>query len=59
MDTKYIVGLVVLVAVIVIVMLVSIGILISKSDSIGSMRFMMGKSKLDKLIDKINNYLNS
>lgn len=59
MDIKYTIGLVVLAIVIVVVLSISLGILIFKSDSIGSVRTMLGKSKLDKLIDKINNYLNS
>lgn len=56
MDNKYIIGIVVLIIVIVLVLGVSIGFLIFKKSSV-DIRTMLGASKLDKLIKKINKYL--
>jgi hypothetical protein len=57
MDKKIIIGIVIAIIVLLLAVFVVGGFLIYKKGSFSNMRVLLGKSKVDKLIDKINSYL--
>ena len=51
------IGIALFVVVIIVVLLSTVGYLFVKKDGFSGVRTMLGKSKIDKLIDKINSFL--
>lgn len=57
METKYIIGIVVAVAILLVIVAVGLGMTAYMKGGFGEIKFMAGESELDKLIKKINSYL--
>lgn len=57
MDRKIIIAIIIAIIVLVLALITVGGLLIYKKGNFSNMRVMLGKSKVDKLIDKINSYL--
>lgn len=59
MYGKYLIGVLAGLLLLAIIVFTLVGFIIVKKNGFSGIRTMLGSSELDKLIDKINNYINN
>jgi uncharacterized membrane protein AbrB (regulator of aidB expression) len=57
MDSKYLIGIVIALVVLTVLLMAGVGYVVVRKNGFDGFRTMLGESKLDKLISKINKFI--